>query len=91
MENKKHMPNSRRSVAHKNVIECRKFRKMGEIMAVVKQDNRVLFGFDTFGHVVVPRPLRLDFYKYETLRKRLSEGKSWWEEEISKIIGGEGQ
>lgn len=27
MENKKHMPNSRRSVAHKNVIECRKFRK----------------------------------------------------------------
>lgn len=74
------MMNSQCSVAPENVIEWRKFRKMGEIMTVVKQDNRVLFGFDTFGRIVVPRPLRLELYNYETLRKRIAEGKSWWEE-----------
>lgn len=76
------MMNSQRSEAYENVIEFRKFRKMGEIMTVVKQDNRVLFGFDTFGRIVVPRPLRLELYNYETLRKRIAEGKSWWEEKI---------
>lgn len=76
------MMNSQRSEAYENVIEFRKFRKMGEIMTVVKQDNRVLFGFDAFGRVLVPRPLRLELYNYETLRKRIAEGKSWWEEKI---------
>ena len=76
MYNKKVVLNSVYGLAS----ETRKFRKMGEIMTVVKQDNRVLFGFDTFGRVVVPRPLRLDLYNYDTLRKRMIEGKSWWEE-----------
>lgn len=60
-------------------IGGRKFRKMGEIMTVVSEGGLVLYGFDVLGRVVFPRPRRLGMYNYETLRKRIAEGKSWWE------------
>ena len=73
------------------LIGGRKFRKMGEIMTVVNRDDRVLFGVDTYGRIYRPSPPPTNtvLYKYETLRKRMTEGKSWWEEEINKIMGGE--
>lgn len=74
MYNKKVVLNSVYDVAS----ETRKFRKMGEIMTVVSEDDLVLFGFDVLGRLVFPRPLRLEMYNYETLRKRIAEGKSWW-------------
>ena len=56
----------------------RKFRKMGQIMTVVNIEDRVLFGVSLRGRFCVPMPVPEKPYKYETLRKRLSEGKSWW-------------
>lgn len=78
VENKKDVLNSLYGAASQRVFAGRKFRKMGEIMTVVSEDGLVLFGFDVLGRVVFPRPLRLEMYNYETLRKRIAEGKSWW-------------
>lgn len=63
---------------------ARKFRKMGEIMTVVNKDDYVLFGVNTHGRIFRPSPPPTNtvLYKYETLRKRMTEGKSWWEEKI---------
>lgn len=65
-------------------IVGRKFRKMGEIMTVVNEDDCVLFGVDTYGRIFRPSPPPTNrvLYKYETLRKRMAEGKSWWGEKI---------
>ena len=61
-----------------NDVRIRKFRKMGEIMTVVDKEDRVLFGVSLGGRFRVPMPVPEKPYKYETLRKRLCEGKSWW-------------
>lgn len=86
MKNKKDELNSLYGVASQRLIASRKFRKMGEIMTVVSENGIVLFGFDTLGRVVFPRPMRLGMYNYETLRKRIDEGKSWWERKTIKIV-----
>lgn len=82
--NKKDELNSLYGVASQRLIASRKFRKMGEIMAVVNKDDCVLFGVDTYGRIYRPSPPPSNtvVYKYETLRKRIAEGKSWWEEKL---------
>ena len=85
MKNKKDELNSLYGVSSQRLIGGRKFRKMGEIMSVVTHDY-VLFGVDTYGRIFRPSPPPVNrvLYKYETLRKRIAEGKSWWEEKYDK-------
>lgn len=80
MYNKKVVLNSVYGVAS----ETRKFRKMGEIMTVVNKDDYVLFGVDTHGRLFRPSPSPTNtvLYKYETLRKRMAEGKLRWEQKL---------
>lgn len=51
---------------------------MDEIMTVVNGEDRVVFGVTLDGRFCVPMPVLEKKYKYETLRKRIAEGKSWW-------------
>lgn len=84
MKNKKDELNSLYGVPSQRLIGGRKFRKMGEFMTVVNKDDYVLLGVDTYGRNYRPSPPPTNrvLYKYETLRKRIAEGKSWWEEKI---------
>lgn len=84
MKDKKDPLNSAYGVTAQAVIPPRKFKKLGETMCVVNRDDCVLFGVDTYGRIFRPSPPPANkvLYKYETLRKRIAEGKSWWEEKL---------